>query len=99
MKFPPLAFATRNFHCGYYADGDELENILHFRQDTIESYFRQVKQNITSIQRILTRIVAPIVQKALLARSEPLKAIMRGQVDKIKRFFGETINLKRILES
>ncbi|HLV42388.1 MAG TPA: NAD(P)-dependent oxidoreductase, partial [Brumimicrobium sp.] len=40
LNFPENSFANHNFHCGYYADGDDLENILHFRKDTITSYFK-----------------------------------------------------------
>lgn len=40
FDFPENTFAHKNFHCGYMQDGDELENILHFRQDTLETYFK-----------------------------------------------------------
>ncbi len=40
LNFPKYAFARRNFHCGYYEDGDDLNDILDFRQDNIESYFQ-----------------------------------------------------------
>ncbi len=95
-KFPPIAFAMHNFHCGYYADGDRLEQILHFRNDTIDSYFEQIRKNISPVQRLTTRIIAPVIKKSLLAKSEPLKALLKGQSDKIRRFFGESINLRRI---
>lgn len=36
-------FTTRNFHGMWYLDGDELENILHFRANVpIKEYFRQL---------------------------------------------------------
>lgn len=37
-------FATRNFHGFWFADSDELEEILHFRKgDTPQEYFQQMK--------------------------------------------------------
>lgn len=37
-------FATGNFHGFWFADSDELENILHFRKgDTPQEYFQQMK--------------------------------------------------------
>lgn len=36
-------FATRNFHGMWYADGDKLEEFLHFRANIpVEEYFRQM---------------------------------------------------------
>lgn len=36
-------FATRNFHGAWYADGDVLENYLHFRANIpVEQYFRDM---------------------------------------------------------
>jgi len=34
VNFPSKAFGEKNFHCGYYADGNDLEEIVHFRNDT-----------------------------------------------------------------
>ena len=39
LDFRENSFAGRNFHCGYYADGDILNNILDFRRETIDDYF------------------------------------------------------------
>lgn len=40
-------FATKNFHGFWFADSDELENILHFRKgDTPQEYFRQMKSEL-----------------------------------------------------
>lgn len=39
LDFPEKSFAEKNFHCGLYEDGDDLENILHFRNHTLEDYF------------------------------------------------------------
>lgn len=40
-------FATGNFHGFWFADSDELENILHFRKgDTPQEYFKQMKSDL-----------------------------------------------------
>ncbi|MDE5793593.1 MAG: hypothetical protein K2I08_02620, partial [Muribaculaceae bacterium] len=40
-------FATRNFHGFWFADSDDLENILHFRSgDTPKEYFKQMKKEL-----------------------------------------------------
>lgn len=88
LSFPKEAFATANFHCGYYTDGDTLENILHFRQDNLESYFAGVKKSITALQRSATLLVKSIVKRALLKQSEPLHAIQQNNKALVERFFG-----------
>lgn len=88
VNFPKNAFARRNFHCGYYMDGDELETILHFRQDTLESYFSKIKKAIPVIQRFLTRMVSPLIKYHLTRLSDPLKAIHTSDLPLIFRYFG-----------
>ncbi len=88
LNYPSQAFARANFHCGYYADGQELEDILHFRQDTIDSYFNQLEQHIPSTQKFFTMLLSPIIKHILLLKSEPLRAYRHGKTDQIARFFG-----------
>ena len=89
LNFPNHAFADRNFHCGYYMDGDSLEEILNFRRDDLNSYFYRVKMSIPNIQRFFTGLFRPSIKFALLNRSEPLKAFHSRNYALIKRFFGE----------
>ncbi|MDD4962201.1 MAG: NAD(P)-dependent oxidoreductase [Candidatus Marinimicrobia bacterium] len=88
LNFPRQAFAGRNFHCGYYADGDDLETILHFRRDNIESYFSRVKRSVSNAQRNLTRIFRSLIKYQLLKQSEPLRALRKHNIPLIRRFFG-----------
>lgn len=87
LNFPKGAFAKRNYHCAYYADSNELENILHFRRDTIETYFEKVKASVPAVQRFFTTLVRGIAKKSLLARSEPYKAYKSGDKEKMKLYF------------
>lgn len=89
VNFPRQAFAKKNFHCAYYADGDELENILQFRRDSLESYFDKVKKSVSSAQRNLTRMFCSIIKLRLLKQSEPLQAIRSHNRRLLLRFFGK----------
>lgn len=71
LDFPEQAFADKDYHCGYYTDGDDLENILHFRQDTIDIYFEKVKASIHKFTFLLTKLLNPIIKKVLLSKSKP----------------------------
>ena len=93
LNFPEHSFATCNFHCGDYMDGDELEDILHFRSDTLDSYFKEFAKTVPSWQRLLTRPFAGIVKWYLSRLSEPLKAYRTKDEAHMLRFFGtKTLN-------
>jgi len=87
LDFPKNAFAKQNFHCGYYADGDDLEEILQFRRDNIESYFKEVKKSVSPLKRFFTRIFNWSVKKHLIRQSDPLKAIKFKDKNSIARYF------------
>ena len=88
VKFPVTAFATKNFHCGFFEDSDELEEILQFRRDSIDSYFKRLKERIRWYERMSTQAVAPIVRFVLLMKSEPYRALLKGEIKKLRRFYG-----------
>lgn len=87
LDFPLHAFATKNFHCGYFVDGDELEQILHFRRDTLEDYYSQLRQHISAPQRWATRLVRKQVKSYLLSKSEPYQAWIEGDEEKMSIYF------------
>ncbi len=93
VNFPQTAFARRNFHCGYYVDGDELEDILHFRRDNIESYFSRVKRSVSAAQRNLTVMFRSFIKRKLLKQSEPLQALREHNSVLIRRFFGQELSI------
>src|SRR5690554_4705470 len=70
LDFPKNAFANHNFHCGYYADGDDLEEILQFRRDNIESYFKEVKKSVSLLIRFFKCIFNWSVKKQLIIQSD-----------------------------
>lgn len=88
VNFPKYAFARQNFHCGYLMDGDDLDDILHFRSDDIESYFNRFHASVPVWQRALTRPFAGIAKWYLATLSEPLKAYKSKDQEQIRFFFG-----------
>lgn len=87
FDFPLHAFATKNFHCGFYEDGDILENILHFRRDSLDSYYWQLAASISWPQKKATELMAPLVKSYLLHLSEPYRAWRERDEDRIDFFF------------
>lgn len=87
FNFPAKAFAEKNFHCGYYADGDELEDILHFRKETLATYFAKVKANFSPIKRFFATLFRGVIKKHLLKKSEPYRAYLTKDSNLMARFF------------
>lgn len=86
-RFPEKAFATRNFHCGDYVDGDELEELLHFRNDTLEDYFKEMKRTTPAVQRLFTTMLSPVIQYFLLRLSDPYKAFKKSDQKEMAHYF------------
>ena len=87
LNFPEHAFANYNYHCAYYADSDDLENIVRFRRDTMATYFEKVKASVSGIQRFFTQLAAPVIKKNLLKKSEPWNAYQEQNREKMKLYF------------
>lgn len=90
LDFPEKAFAEKNFHCGNYVDGDELNDILNFRQDDLTSYFKTVKKGVNPTVKLITRLVNPFVKKQLLKQSEPYEAFRNNDTKMLERYFNDT---------
>lgn len=87
LNFPGKTFAEKNFHCGYYADGDKLDNLLHFRSGTIETLYAIMKKNVPAWQYFFSLIFKEVIKKALLRKSEPYLAFISNNTESKKRFF------------
>lgn len=90
LDFPSHAFATKNFHCGYYEDGQELEDILHFRRDTLTDYYQEVEASIPWITRMAAKATRKIVKSYLLSKSEPYKAWVEHDEEAMQLYFRES---------
>ena len=87
MNFPKKSFAEKNFHCGYYADGNELEQIVHFRQDSLEDYFKMEEAKISPIIKVITSILSAPIKWFLHKKSEPYQAFKEQDLVQMKHYF------------
>jgi hypothetical protein len=85
--FPDKAFADKNFHCGYYRDSDQLEEILHFQSDTLEDYLALEAGKIGPLSRLFLPLVRNLVKRWLLTLSEPYKAWKSRDTKKMAKFY------------
>ncbi|MBK6610246.1 MAG: NAD(P)-dependent oxidoreductase [Sphingobacteriales bacterium] len=85
--FPKFAFASKNFHCGYYQDGEILEKILHFRNGTIDDYFNNMAKQTNKLIYFLTSIFRRSIKNNLLKKSEPYLAYKNKDTKLMNRFF------------
>jgi len=90
-SFPPRAFATQNFHCGFYADGDVLNGILHFRSDDLKACMEEIQQRFTPLNRFIFRFLQHTVKANLLRRSTPYWAYITANKRLVEYYFGEEI--------
>jgi cholest-5-ene-3beta,7alpha-diol 3beta-dehydrogenase len=98
LVIPEYAFALKNFHSGYYADGDEVEESLQFRRKTLCDYFESARKSISPWQRLGIRSVPkPIVRAYLERMSAPLQAIKACNLQLIARFYGSREAFERLL--
>ncbi|MFO7617939.1 MAG: NAD(P)-dependent oxidoreductase [Bacteroidales bacterium] len=87
FDLPPKAFAEHNFHCGYYADAEDLNDILHFQRDTLEDYYRLLESRQSGIVRYLSSRLHRLIKKSLVRRSDPWEALRKGWQTEIERYY------------
>jgi nucleoside-diphosphate-sugar epimerase len=85
--FPPEAFADHNFHCGYFLDSAELEQVLHFQRDSFDDYVSSYAQHVPPLQRWITPVLRPAIKRYLLRQSDPYQALRRHDRKLMQRFF------------
>jgi len=90
-SFPPRAFATQNYHCGFYADSDVLNNILFFRSDDLNACMEEIQKRFTPINRCLMRFLQHTIKANLLRRSTPYWAYITANKRLVEYYFGEEI--------
>lgn len=74
---PDGAFASSGFHCGWYADSEQAEAVLHFRRKTMEDYYAEVKKE-TKWLKPWAAFVAPAIKRSLLAASPFFRKAVTG---------------------
>lgn len=87
LNFPNGAFATANFHCGFYSDSDLLNNIVGFQKETLQDYYTQMEAAIPAWQKFFAKLFSPVIKQAMLKSSKPYKAFKTKNAEGIKQFF------------
>lgn len=87
LDFPKYAFADKNFHCGYYQDWEILDRIVHFREDTLESYFEMEAKKVSGFQKAITQLFKVPIKWYLLKKSEPYDAYKKQDVKMMNHYF------------
>jgi nucleoside-diphosphate-sugar epimerase len=97
-EIPEFAFATRNFHSGYYKDTELLNQVLQFQRSSILDYYRFVEERVSSFRRFIIRCIPrALVYKWFTRMSEPLRAIKENDEPLIERFYGSREAFERLL--
>lgn len=91
FNLPQLAFAKKNFHCGYYKDANVLQDILGFQRDSLEDYYRLYKESISFPKSFFTSLFKRTIKKSLLKKSDPLLSIKNNNLLLQNRFYGNPI--------
>ena len=89
VDFPAKTFAEKNFHCGFYIDGDDLENITHFRKHSLEDYIALNKAEIPALQKFFAAIFRRPIKYFMKRQSLPLKAYKSQNKELLERFFNQ----------
>lgn len=89
VDFPPNHFAEKNFHGGHYTDSDTLEDILHFRRDTVDSYFAEFSNSKSNFEKRMIRLLRKPIKYFLAKMSDPYKAVKTGDQRMITAFFSD----------
>ncbi|MBA6151331.1 NAD-dependent epimerase/dehydratase family protein [Gelidibacter maritimus] len=87
VDFPEYAFADKNFHCGFYADGDDLENIVQFRRDSLEDHFEMEAKKVSSLKKTAASLFKKPIKWFLLKKSEPYRAFKRKDAEQMHHYF------------
>lgn len=80
-------FATKNFHCGYYADSDILNNILHFQNDSLESYLKSVALKTPRLLKLFNHLFSKVILNYIQTKSDPYQALLNNDMIAINHYF------------
>lgn len=108
----PTLFATTNFHGQFYLDSQVLEDMFHFRSDTIQYFYDLYLEDIGTFNKAMSRFVCKLpggqalMGKVIKARFEKLaiknrgtrKFISENMTDEINAFWGSKDQWDRLPE-
>jgi len=87
LNFPPKTFAEKNYHCGDFIDGHDLEMITRFRKHTLEDYYRMNEESVPQLVKFLTHLFRGVIKYFLKRYSLPLRAYKSQDPKLLDRFF------------
>jgi len=87
LNFPPKTFAEKNYHCGDFIDGHDLEMITRFRKHTLEDYYRMNEESVPQLVKFLTHLFRGVIKYFLRLYSLPLRAHKSQDPKLLDRFF------------
>ncbi len=79
------AFAKENYHCGFLLDSHELEEIVSFQQDTLETCYQRIKNQISLMTKIKNKLYPS--SYFFMMKSLPLRALRTNNQILIDHFF------------
>lgn len=91
LNFPGKTFAEKNYHCGDFADGDELEKIILFRRQTLADYYKMNVASVSKPVKLLTHFFRGPIKYFLRQYSIPLRAHKNDDVELKERFFNSEV--------
>jgi nucleoside-diphosphate-sugar epimerase len=105
----PRWFATRNFHGQYYLDSDKLEELFHFRRDSMEYFYQAYLDNLGALvpvakvitklpggQKFMGSMIKRTIKKQAVKERGTLRFIEDNDTDKIVAYWGSVDNYKAI---
>ena len=88
----PNWHATRNFHCMWFADSDELERRFHFQSGSLEDFWDGVekKNKYFGLAKLLpaSAISAMVIKPLLHDANAPYRWVKEGNEGRTHAFFG-----------
>ena len=98
--FEPNWNPPRNFHCFWFEDSNELDDIFHFQNQSSEDFWKEYKKKhaIYGVAKILpASLIKTLVIKPLLKNANsPMKWVKANDVARIKASFGAKENVNAI---
>lgn len=98
--FEPYYNATRNFHCMWYLDSDELDNLFHFRTQSHKDYWAEILRlhPYYKLGKLAPKkLVALFAIKRLLSdKNAPSYWAAHNDEARVTAFFGSMENYKKL---
>ncbi|MDE6274880.1 MAG: hypothetical protein K2L87_07550, partial [Clostridiales bacterium] len=101
--FKPHYNATRNFHGMWFTDSDELEKYLHFRGQSSDDFWQEMKRlhAIYALGKLVPKVlIAQFAVKRLLKDSNaPMHWVKKGDEARVIAYFGGRENYEALKRS